>query len=336
MINFFNEKLKYYSGYESFCYQNSLRLILESYGIEYAPLYINAALSLNVDIDNNLTIKFFFAQHSRSFLPEYASKDNRIYYPLNVNPLEVFKENMEMVNNNKTAIIVGTDLFYLPYLDYYHKRHGSHTLILCGSDIDNNMVDIVDWYEPWFYKGKMDKSEFILSRNSLNPKDSHFYSGNPIRNNWTEISRNGWETQPEHLIRTVLQLSNQQFFETDNNGHLCFKKIIKILEDFANDNGTHKEIMKTIHMGFFQVSKRFKFFKQYLEIAQRYNCKSEVIVISLEEYICIFENLLMLLYKMTMIDSTNTLERAIEKLRMLDKMHDRIYANITEIEKSMR
>ena len=48
MVNsLWNSKLTYYAGYESFCYQNSLRLILESYGVEYAPLYINAALSLN-------------------------------------------------------------------------------------------------------------------------------------------------------------------------------------------------------------------------------------------------------------------------------------------------
>lgn len=326
----------YYNGYESFCYQNSLRLILESYGVECAPLYINAALSLNMVVENDTDIKFSFVKNARSFLPEYADKDKRIYYPEGIDPLDVFKKNVKMVNDNKTAIIVGADLYYLPYLEYYHKKHGAHTFILCGADIPNNKMQIVDWYEPWFYKGEMDVEEFILSRNSENPKDEHIYSGTPIRNNWTEISRDGWDATSDHLISTVLKLSRQQFFESDNdNGCLCFGRIIALLEKFANDENDHRNVMKSIHLGLFDTLKRFQFIKQYLEIAQKYNCDSAAMIESIDKYIAIFDSTLMLIYKTTMVNSAKTIERVIGRLKELDKLHEIIYEALRETEKAM-
>lgn len=335
MVNsFWKNELTYYAGYESFCYQNSLRLILESYGVEYAPLYINATLSLNILIENDSDIKFSFAENARSFLPEYADKVRRIYYPEKTDPWEVFKENVKMVNDNDTAIIVGADLYYLPYLEYYHKKHGAHTFILCGADIANNKIRLVDWYEPWFHKGEMDTEEFILARNSENPKDVHIYSGTPIRNNWTEISRDGWESSPAHLISTVLKLSRQQFFETgDNDGCLCFGRIEELLEKFANDENDHRNAMKSIHMGLFDTLKRFKFLKQYLEIAQKYNCNSETVIENIDKYINIFDSTLMLIFKTTMVNSSKTFERIISRLKELDKIHEKIYDTLKVIEK---
>lgn len=334
--SFWKSELPYYKGYESFCYQNSLRLILESYGVEYAPLFINASLSLNMDIESDSVIKFVKAESARSFLPEYADKDKRIYYPKNTDPIEVFKENISMVNDKNTAIIVGVDLFHLPYLEYYHKKHGSHTFIMCGADIDDNRIDIIDWYEPWFHKGSMDKDEFLLARNSENPKDEHIYSGKPIRNNWTHISRNGWDADPQYLISSIFKLSKQQFFEPDdNNGRFCFERIVKLLEKFTNDENCHGDTMRVIHRGLFIALKRFKFFKQYLEIAQKYHCNSETLIENIDKYISAFESILMLMYKTTMVNSAKTLERIIGKLKEIDKMHDVIYKSMLETEKAM-
>ena len=329
-------ELTYYAGYESFCYQNSLRLILESYGVEYAPLYINAALSLNMVVENDSDIEFSFAEKARSFLPEYASKDNRIYYPEGIDPIDVFKENVKMVNDKDTAIIVGADLYYLPYLEYYHKKHGAHTFILCGADLENYKVQLVDWYEPWFHKGEMDTDEFILARNSENPKDEHIYSGTPIRNNWTEISRDGWDAFPSHLISTVLSLSREQYFETsDNNGCSCFGRIIELLGKFANDEKDHRSAMKSIHMGLFDTLKRFKFLKQYLHIAQEYNCNSEKAIEIIDKYVAYFDSTLMLVYKTTMVNSSKTFERVIGRLKELDNIHEEIYEALKETEKAM-
>lgn len=331
-----NSELTYYAGYESFCYQNSLRLILESYGVEYAPLYINAALSLNMVVENDSNIEFSFAEKARSFLPEYASKGNRIYYPEGIDPIDVFKENVKMVNDKDTAIIVGADLYYLPYLEYYHKKHGAHTFILCGADLENYKVQLLDWYEPWFHKGEMDTDEFILARNSENPKDEHIYSGSPIRNNWTEISRDGWDAFPSHLISTVLSLSREQYFETsDNNGCSCFGRIIELLGKFANDEKDHRSAMKSIHMGLFDTLKRFKFLKQYLQIAQEYNCNSEKAIEIIDKYVAYFDTTLMLVYKTTMVNSSKTFERVIGRLKELDNIHDEIYEALKETEKAM-
>lgn len=337
MINsLWKNELTYYAGYESFCYQNSLRLILESYGVEYAPLYINAALSLNMNVENDSDINFSFVKDSRSFLPEYAEKDKRIYYPEGTDPIDVFKENVKMVNEKETAIIVGADLFYLPYLEFYQKRHGAHTFILCGADTENNKVQIVDWYEPWFHKGEMDTEEFILARNSENPADKHIYSGTPIRNNWTKISPDGWEAPPDHLISTVLRLSRQQYFESgDNNGCLCFGRITDLLKKFANDENDHRDAMKSIHMGLFDTLKRFQFLKQYLEISQKYNCDSDAIIEKIDKYISIFDSTLMLIYKTTMVNSAKTFERVIGRLNELDKFHEEIYEALKVTEKAM-
>lgn len=337
MVNcLWNSELTYYEGYESFCYQNSLRLILESYGVDYAPLYINASLGLNMAVKNDSDIEFSFGENARSFLPEYASKDNRIYYLKGTDPLDVFKENVKMVNDNNTAIIVGADLYYLPYLEYYHKKHGAHTFILCGADLENDTVQLVDWYEPWFHKGEMYTDEFILARNSENPKDEHIYSGTPIRNNWTEISRDGWDAVPSYLISTVLGLSREQYFETsDNNGCLCFRRIVELLGKFANDENDHRSVMKSVHMGLFDTLKRFKFLKQYLQIAQGYNCNSEKAIEKIDKYVAYFDSTLMLVYKTTMVNSSKTFERVIGRLKELDRLHEEIYEALKETEKAM-
>ena len=44
--DFFYNDLDYYEGYESFCYQNCLRLLLKAMGISNPWSYINASMSL--------------------------------------------------------------------------------------------------------------------------------------------------------------------------------------------------------------------------------------------------------------------------------------------------
>ena len=86
-------------------------------------------------------------------------------------------------------------------------------------------------------------------------------------------------------------------------------------------------------MGLFYTLKRFKFLKQYLEIAQKYNCNSEKCIEKINKFITCFDSTLMLVYKTTMVNSAKTFERVIGRLKELDTIHEEIYEALKETEK---
>lgn len=86
-------------------------------------------------------------------------------------------------------------------------------------------------------------------------------------------------------------------------------RLIKLLDSFSNDKKDHRNVIKAIHLGLNNNSKRFKFFKQYMEISLNYGCNAEKIIENLNDYILVYESLLMLIYKLSIVNSSKTMEK---------------------------
>ena len=329
LVDIWNKDPDYYEGYESFCFQNCLRLVLQSYGVENAPLYVNASIFLKFDSTNNNDVQLIVDKNNRSLLPDYLDKVTRVYHPLNSDCDQIFKENMEIVEKDKIPLIVGVDIYYLPYLEFYHKGHGIHTAIFCGEDAEKK-IGIIDWYEPWFFKGLISKEDFLQARNSQNHKDNYMYSGTPIQNNWTKISKERWNEAPEKQIRDTLLLTLDQFFEPkENEGVLAFKNIISYLEMLMDNSLEYdKEIINKLHKGLFGLSKRYSFFKQYIEIACHAKPELSDLICLLDGFIGTFQSTLLLLYKLSFRNSSHTLETAIAKLNECEVVNSKICSEL--------
>lgn len=312
--DFYYTDLDYFEGYESFCYQNCLRLLLKSFGIKDSWAYINASMSLLYK-DKELL------QHSgiRSLLPEFSQFVQRIYYDDTVNAEDVFKDNMNFVLKNNMPIIVGADTYYLNYASNYMKNHAIHTLILCGYDSVTDDVYIIDWYAPWFFKGTIKKADFLKARQSKNEYDGSIYSGSPIRNNWAYIKKDIMEKNKKKLLDTVIKLSFEQCYNPSNSVDEAFtgiEALKKLSEDVSK--GGYLDYEAIFHQ-FYGMIKRHSFFKQYL--VNYSNSEKDysitAVIESLNNTISMMKIVSMLLLKQSKSSSTRNSERIIKNMSIL-------------------
>lgn len=272
MKNIMMEELTYYLGYESFCYQNCLRILLEAYGVNNAALYINAGLSLVVK-ENKGNIKITYNKGSRDLLPQYAKHVTRYYYNRDVSGETIFAENITLLNRINAPIIVGLDTFYLPYASNYKANHAIHTAIMCNYNSNSHDIEVVDYYEPWLFRGTVKENAFIQSRSSLNAFDGTVYSGVPINNNWASFDGTQLEASPQLLLKQILDLTIKQFFthsDMELTGMDGLQRILNYCIKLYSGPNDWKERFKQLHIELFGLRKRFKFFQQYLKIASEY------------------------------------------------------------------
>lgn len=331
VLDFYNKPKTYYQGYESFCYQNCLRLILEANNVPCAPLYINSALSLIIDFESE-EYKYNFKSHpnSRNFITGFSDKVKRHYFDLKDDCNEIFVANIEQIRKQSAPIVVGVDVFYLPYTPFYQKNHAIHTLVLCGYLESEDLVYVTDWYAPWFFNGTIARKDFLLARDSESPDDGSIYSGSSILNNWAEVEKDGWSKSPKELLTMTLKLSLVQYFEPSNDElvgvyamQALSESIFKLNESAYADK---LQVFKYLHKQLFTAMKRHKLFEQYLEIANDFVAIDNInsIVSSLSNIIEEWDTILMLVLKASMIDSVksrnkliNSIDIVIEKEKIL-------------------
>lgn len=231
------DTLASYDGYESYCYQNCQRIILEHrYGAE-SLMMINTALSIEEIIENEIRIKQ--KKGMRSLLPSLDKYTHRRYYNLNENEEKIFTANIKFIFEENQPIIVGADTFYLPHSNNYKKKHAKHTMILCGYDLEKGVVYIIDCYKPWAFKGEMSIENFLEARNSMNADDGSFYSGTPIGNNWAYIDLIE-QYDIDILFTETIVISKNNYFNFNDNGMIdtlfaLQKYIDSLVDDKAYD-----------------------------------------------------------------------------------------------------
>ena len=263
----YNEEQRYYDEYETFCYQNCLRQVLEYYKVKCAYLYINASLSIvykEIDQDD---FDISIDEEAYGVLPSFGSKvirksddrDNRVIWDENTSYIE-----------KDYPIIVTVDSYYLKHLPFYEKSHGRHCMVVVGEVEDNAIV--VDWQAPWFYKGKVDLEELFAARNSQNEADGGVFSGNAIKNNWAYIEKEGWEAEPSQLVKEIIEVTKHQYTKfIENDTFYCIDAYKKIKEYFGRlieyDVTERKKRIKNMYNALYWPVRKRNFFNFYIKRA---------------------------------------------------------------------
>lgn len=289
------EKLTFYDAYESFCYQNCQRQILEYYKVKDALFYINSSRSFIIRKQMNHKFTIDYDLSAKSILPSYDDNVKRIFKETR-NCYDVWKDNLSLIQKD-FPLIVGVDSYYLEYLPFYKKSHGKHTIILSGYD-DNEEVDIVDWFSPWFFKGKVAMKQFLDARDSNNDFDGGIYSGRPIYNNWAVISRDGGNADRTKLIKETIDISIKQYYAPDRkepDAYYGINAISYLLDMLAEiiDNQVlaedQKEFLRVLYNNIYLHNRRNYFFKFYLEQACKLNGYDSVLNDAVNEMNTIYE-----------------------------------------------
>lgn len=268
-------EMEYFNGYESFCYQNCLRILLQGLNYKHPELYINAARTLRIGEENS-TPYFCPHQNMRGLLPSIYDNVVRTYEEDGAE--EVWRKNMAFLCERDEPIVVGVDTYHLMYASNYKKNHAKHTMILCGYDLKKGEVYVIDWYAPWFYRGKVNIKDFLRARSSINEKDGTIYSGRAINNNWAYINK--FEPrEPKVLLSEVINTSMKYFFLTSGE-HEGVGSILEMCDILKSRNNCdincdylYRDVLSIIH--------RVQFFLQYLERFDVY--QPGIIPISLRE-----------------------------------------------------
>ena len=159
--------------YEYLCERNTLRQLLIGYGIERPLLWMSSGLFI---LDNNF-------QNDGTFSTSFGRSmiDQKIIPILGDYKKGLDWDIIDTHIENGFPVIIMVDVFYMPYKvnTYYQKRHGSHSIILIGKSDDN--YQIMDWYHPDYFVGKISKTDLTLARTSKNEKDQmSVFNGHPI------------------------------------------------------------------------------------------------------------------------------------------------------------
>ena len=255
----YKDAIQDYDGYESYCYQNCQRIILEHrYGAE-ALMMINTALSVEETTENEIKIKE--KKEMRSLLPSLDKYAHRLYYNLKENEEKIFKDNIKFIFEENQPIIVGVDTFYLPHSNNYKKKHAKHTMILGGYDLEKSVVYIIDWYKPWAFKGEMSIENFLEARNSMNADDGSFYSGTPIGNNWAYIEPIE-QYDIDKLFAETIVISKNNYFNFNHTGIInTLLSVQKYIDSLEEEN-----VYERIFFEIYTLINRKKIFLEYIEL----------------------------------------------------------------------
>lgn len=209
-FNYFENDL-----YDAFCMQSCVKNVLDFWGYKNSFSFLNATLMLELHESKNSNMGFDIL---------YDLSYHSVLHFCSENIVDEWKDCSETENvlcENMLALakgvipIVQVDSYYLPYLPYYKKSHGAHSIILCGSDNYSNIY-VVDWMKPWFFKGKISRREFLQARESNNEYDNGPFSGYPISNKWIGIRNIKWDMPLYNALSITIKESILNFYEKNS------------------------------------------------------------------------------------------------------------------------
>ncbi|WP_370750699.1 hypothetical protein [Eubacterium sp.] len=306
----YNKKIEHYEGYESFCYQNCQRIILEYIYGSKAVLFINTVPSIEIEVGDKLKLRG--KSDFRSLLPSINKYAKRIYYTTVESVKDIFKRNIKFIYENNSPIIVGADTYFLPYTANYKKSHAKHTLILCGFDLTRNVVYVIDWYSPWFYKGEVDIETFLQARNSKNEKDDSYYSGSPIENNWAYIEKIP-QYSADKLFDETIKLSKKFYFNNSDNGVIAaLSLLLKHISVMENETDYNR-----VFYYMYTLLNRKKIFLQYIEYYSNLKQLDRNIefIAQLKKNVANWDVIVILLLKQSKRYNVKTRNHLIDKIR---------------------
>lgn len=331
LVNIYNNSQTIIKEFDTFCYQNCIKQILEYYDIKNPMLYINTSMSMI--FKKNSIYDCYYDYEGRSVLPRFI---NNIINNKDIDTYNIWNNNLEYLHKG-FPLIVKCDSYYLPYTSNYHKKHGRHSLILAGYNYYKNIVTIIDWSTLCTYKGDISLDIFLQARSSQNKFDGNRFSGIPINNEWSIIKRNNWEQDNKFLIKDLFKLSINQYYEVESyeepRGIYAIKETILMLNE-VNEFTLNKQIefLKKFHFALFRIIRRKKLFCYYIfssiglvkdnEYLQFYN------------YICNIYNewdyILKIIIKSIYKQKSN-INKLIEKFNLLYYLEENLYYRLYKL-----
>lgn len=221
----------YEEAFDSFCFQNSVINILNSYGITNAIDYLNLGVGLKLDFKESFHI--IHDTWEECLLPAFR---NNMYLEFSKvkDTDKVLKRNYDLVRAGVPLIIV-CDSFFLPYTPFHNRSHGNHTVIMYDVDEQERNIKITDRFHTWNYKGLIDADLITKARQSDNEFDGGLFSGQPIELAWAELKRDQWDANRNELILENLNRTVSEYYVSEKGECLNGKNAYQEIYCFLND-----------------------------------------------------------------------------------------------------
>lgn len=258
---------KYNENYDTFCFQNCINYILQLNHVENSEFYINKSMSMNIKKNSKCNLDYHFSYACYDVVPQFM---NNIRTKRSTEDAYDVLMNIIAKKDNSTEIILGVDSYYLPYLPYYQKSHGLHSVIFKYIDPKQGIF-VVDKMKPWMFEGYVNLNEFLQARRSENNDDGGMFSNIPVENRWKEVSLVDWNGKLEELVQQQICLSIEQYYVAEEDGEEAkgigaLIYIIDYLKKFNELSDVEKEqLLAGMHKVLYRLNHRRRFWFDFVE-----------------------------------------------------------------------
>lgn len=302
-----NYKFEYMPQFHYLCVQNCISQVLSYLGCKHSHQYMNCALEYCVSPASDEKSYVSFVQRKMSDLIISPIKQS-VKVKTVLSSSNAWRINKEQLDDGKIFIAI-VDVYYLHYRREYNKIHGAHAVIVTGYDSD--FINIVDWYEPYFFQGKIALEDFFKARLSSNPKNDNPYSGWPIYNKWIDIEFNFNELSSEEcLFNNIRYTLEKRYSNSDSNNDMLFGvDALNYLLNISTKHHANQLFWKDVHNGMFTLWRLYNLFLFNLSEVVRNYANIENFLTLFETYNKLFQDILYIILKQSVQESERTFQR---------------------------
>lgn len=323
-----NYVFEYLPQFHYLCVQNCICQMLSFLGCKHSHQYMNCALEFFILPKNEENGWFSFVQRKMGDLIISPLKQC-VKVKTVLSPTNAWRINRESLDNKKIFIAI-VDVYYLYYRREFNKIHGAHAVIVTGYDTD--VINIIDWYEPYFFQGNIDRRDFLKARSSSNPKNDNPYSGWPIYNKWIDIEFNFNELSPKECLFNNISYTLQKRYNTDSNNNMLFGiDALNYLLNISIKHHANQSLWKNMHNDMFGLWRLYNLFlTNFSEVAHSYaNIKNFLPLF--ETYNKLFQDILYIILKQSVRESERTFERFSDMFSRFIELTSSLYAILEKI-----
>jgi len=321
----FEHEIAYHTAFHYHCLKNCIRQILEAEGIADAYLYIDVSCSMR-----------YQAIPGKSYRSELSTGYNNVW-----KPFQTFFQIQKSVSDEEAErritkwlqegcpVIVAVDSYYLAYRNTFHTYHGSHAIIITGETAD--AYELIDWYEPYFYRGPMEKSLMRQAWSSDNTGSVNPFCGNKMeRNTYSILS---WEEEKDHkklFLYGVRQIYESFYLRKSSlaNPFLAFglgalEKMTADMRQALFVEAQVKELTEKLHDDFFLLSIARKLQQYYIQTYFTDRGKTHEIIKLYETMIRQYDALLFQILKLKMRWNTKQVQEVLNEMQKTAALEQR-------------
>lgn len=274
MKKIIDQEISYDKAFHYHCLKNCLRQLLEFNCVKDAFLYVDVSCDF-------ILHKVSFTKYQTQMSAPYQNLWEPFHKYLERKCFDDEEESVSYVRGllyKGQPVIVAVDSFFLSYRNTYQKYHGSHAIIL--TDFIDNQYQLIDWYEPHFYKGFLSEELLRKARGSKNQWDNNPFSGQEIKRATYLLNPFTKEYDSERVFLYGVFKIYQTFYKkrvSFTNGNIfygldAFIELAKMIPNLLTDNPVGRDQCRKLHNDIFilYISRKLQYFYfyQYLVIGR--------------------------------------------------------------------